>query len=192
MDLNLLLLNTVWAFTVILPVLLPGVFFIICIKKGWLMFLNRPIDLGLKLGGKPVFGANKNWRGALIYLVGGTLVTYLLHLLQSSQGWVAPIYANNPWLMGPICCGFYVLGELTNSFVKRRMNVDPGRVSSNKVGKTLQSFFDNMDGAIGYGLGLFILFQQSQFYLYFAILIAFIAHSTSDWWMRRLKLKKRN
>ena len=63
------LLTLAQAFSLLLPILLSGLFFIACMKKHWLMALNTPMDFGLELGGKRLFGPNKNWRGAVLYLV---------------------------------------------------------------------------------------------------------------------------
>ena len=179
------------AFTLLLPILIPGLFFIACIKRGWLLALNKPIDFGLSLGKTRLFGPTKNWRGLVIYVVGGTGIAALLHLLQPSQAWIAPVYAFNPWILGPVCCLAYVLGELVNSFIKRRLGIAPSQVSSSKLGAYVQAFFDNADGAIGFGIALNLLARPTGNYLLLALVLAFLVHALSDLLMRKLSIKKK-
>ncbi|MBU6144255.1 MAG: CDP-archaeol synthase [Acidobacteria bacterium] len=183
------LLTLARAVTVLLPILLSGLFFIACMKKRWLLVLNKPMDFGLKIGGKRLFGPNKNWRGAVIYLTGGTGITLVLHYLSLSQPWVAPVFAENPWLLGPLCCAGYILGELINSFIKRRLDIDPGTKAKSSAGRAIQAFFDNADGAIGYALVLNLLFLPQGAYLYVALVLALAVHAGSDVLMRKLSLK---
>lgn len=185
------LLTLAQAFSLLLPILLSGLFFIACMKKRWLMALNTPMDFGLELGGKRLFGPNKNWRGAVLYLVGGTAITLMLHYLSLTQGWVAPVFQQDPWLVGPLCCAGYVLGELVNSFIKRRLEILPGSKAKTQLGRLIQAFFDNADGAIGYGVVLNLVFRPEGSYLYLALLLAFIVHASSDVLMRKLSLKQK-
>lgn len=191
MNLGDIALEIAKAATVLLPILLPGLFFILCLKKHWLESLNRPIDFGLSLGGKRVFGPNKNWRGALIYIIGGTAITVLLHQLSDSQHWVADIYQTNPYILGPICTAAYVLGELVNSFIKRRLNIAPATSVSGRISRLVQAFFDNTDGAIAYSVALQLLVRPTGNYLWMALVLAFLVHFSTDLLMRKLALKKK-
>ena len=191
MNLGELTLEIAKAWTVLLPILLPGLFFILCLKQHWLERLNKPIDFGLSLGGRRVFGANKNWRGAVIYIYGGTAITALLHQLANSFNWVADIYQNNPYLLGPICTSAYVFGELVNSFIKRRLGIDPAKVAGSRLGRAVQAFFDNADGAIAYAVALQLLVKPTGIYLWVALVLAFLVHFSTDILMRKLALKKK-
>ncbi|MFM8927302.1 MAG: CDP-archaeol synthase [Rhodoluna sp.] len=192
MNLGDLALELARAATVILPILLPGVFFIVCLKRNWLKIFDHPIDFGLSLGKSRIFGENKNWRGAMIYVLGGTFLTLLLHQLAPAQSWVAPIYMADPWLLGPICTSAYVVGELVNSFVKRRLGIGPAQTVSGRFGKTVQNFFDNADGTIAYSIALQLLIRPSGNYLWIALLLALAIHASTDVLMRKLRLKKKN
>lgn len=191
MSLGQTLLTLAQAFSLLLPILLSGMLFIACMKKGWLLALNKPMDFGLELGGKRLFGPNKNWRGAVLYVGGGTAITLVLHNLSFSQNWIAPVFRNDPWLLGLACCSGYVLGELVNSFIKRRVGIGSGDNAKTALGRAIQAFFDNADGAIGYGLVLNLLFHPEGAYLYLALLMAYLVHAGSDALMRKLSLKKK-
>lgn len=73
------------------------------------------------------FGANKTWRGALFMTGGVVLAAALL--------WRWPAYRDalpggirdaGPWLFGLLLGLGVVLGELPNSFAKRRSGIAPG------------------------------------------------------------------
>ena len=46
--------------------------------KGHLKFLNRPLDFGLSLFGRPLLGDNKTWRGLVVGVLVGALVGLLV------------------------------------------------------------------------------------------------------------------
>jgi CDP-2,3-bis-(O-geranylgeranyl)-sn-glycerol synthase len=83
---------------------------------------GKPIDLGKKfLDGKPIFGSHKTYRGLISGLLIGTLV-----------GWMQEFLAPNIYLpKGSTFLGFALsagalLGDLMGSFIKRRLNLEPG------------------------------------------------------------------
>jgi hypothetical protein len=78
--------------------------------------LRRPID-----GGRDVFGDNKTWRGALVMFTGVVLATGLV------WGLMPDALHDEPWpLVGALIGLGTVLGELPNSFLKRRLGIAPG------------------------------------------------------------------
>ncbi|NBR65464.1 MAG: CDP-archaeol synthase [Actinobacteria bacterium] len=155
-------------------------------KFGWFKALDKPIDFGFKFGKADLFGPNKNWRGALIYIIGGTLVTYLLHLMQTSRNWIAPVFGNNPLILGLAFCSTYVLGELVNSFIKRRIGIAPG-----SGGNFFQKFIDNTDGALATGLVFVFMYKVPIELLLGALAISLVIHAATDSLMRRLRLKSK-
>jgi len=84
---------------------------------------GRPIDGGKKfLDGKPIFGPHKTIRGFASGLIIGTFV-----------GWVQEAYGLSVGLpQGNMILGFALslgalMGDLLGSFIKRRMNLEPGK-----------------------------------------------------------------
>jgi len=82
-----------------------------------------PLDYGKKfLDGKPIFGPNKTVRGFVAGLLIGTLV-----------GWAQETLAPNIGLEeGSVVLGFAlslgaIIGDLIGSFVKRRLDIQPGK-----------------------------------------------------------------
>ena len=77
--------------------------------------LKRPID-----GGRGWFGANKTWRGALVMFTGVFLATGAFWPLLPAE--------LDSWpLAGALIGAGTVLGELPNSFLKRRLGIAPGQ-----------------------------------------------------------------
>ena len=172
------------AASLLLPILISGLFFIASIKKGWLSWLNKPIDGGRTIGGKPILGPNKNWRGPVIYVVGGTAITALLGLLAPSQEWIARVYLANPLALGLATTSAYSAAELVNSYIKRRRNLAPG-----SHGSWLQRVFDNIDGALASGLVL-LVFGAPLALLGLSLALSILVHASTDSLMRKLSLKK--
>jgi CDP-diglyceride synthetase len=107
--------------------------------------LKRPLDCGAVLRGRRVFGDNKTWRGALVIVAGVAVTTLLLR----HWGWwwvrIPPeLRAAGPLPYGLLLGAGVVLGELPNSFLKRRLGIEPGRQSRSPVGLAL-SVWDQAD-----------------------------------------------
>lgn len=82
--------------------------------------LKRPIN-------RRLFGENKTWRGALVMTTGTVAATIALHRVPAYRRRVPPgIAAADPARVG-LRLGLAVwIGELPNSFVKRRLGIPPG------------------------------------------------------------------
>ncbi|MFW2367150.1 MAG: CDP-archaeol synthase [Desulforhopalus sp.] len=74
--------------------------------------LRHPVDGGiLWLDNKRLFGQNKTIRGVTVCLAGGMAAFSLL---------------GHPWLLGGIASALVIAGDLTSSFIKRRLDVPAG------------------------------------------------------------------
>jgi len=85
---------------------------------------GRPIDSGRTfLDGKPIFGAHKTFRGFFAGLLIGTLIGALQSVISE--------FFSTPLFQYPLLLGFTIslgalLGDLLDSFIKRRLNLSPG------------------------------------------------------------------
>lgn len=80
---------------------------------------GRPIDAGRTfIDGKPMLGSHKTVRGFFAGLIVGTLVGFV-------QNAVYPLYQSNP-LLGFVLSLGALIGDLFDSFVKRRLGFPPG------------------------------------------------------------------
>ena len=137
----------------ILPLLAAAVTHGFFIKFDWLKSLKTPIDRGATLGGKPLFGANKTWRGLIVVATGATVMAavqgYWLHRYPTVASWEYFNYGEiQPIVFGVLYGLSAMLAELPNSFVKRRLDIQPGQAGS---GFWLTVFYvvDQVDLLIG-------------------------------------------
>ncbi len=83
---------------------------------------NTPIDFGKTYRGKPLFGANKTWRG----LVFGTLIAALVGFIQY-RVITYSVESTSFILLSTAALGFGALaGDAIESFFKRQVGVKPG------------------------------------------------------------------
>jgi CDP-archaeol synthase len=89
--------------------------------------LKRPLDGGATIGGRRVLGDNKTWRGALFMIAGPALAAVLLTRWPAYRDALPDaVGAASPVLWGALVGLGVVVGELPNSFLKRRLDIAPG------------------------------------------------------------------
>lgn len=157
------------------PVIVAGVAHMLVVKRRWLQGLARPLDGGRTLGGRPVFGPNKTWRGLLFMAVAPALLGALQGAAWGSRAAEAGLEPIDLAGLGArlgatgqaaSCAGYallglvlglgYGLGELPNSFLKRRLAIEPGQARAGVVGAlfVLLDQADSVLAALGLGLCL--------------------------------------
>lgn len=164
------------AFWLSVPVVVTGILHMFVVKARLWPGLAVPLDGGRTVGGVPIFGDNKTWRGVAVMVGGAALFGVVQGLLGGAwahrTGLEAVDYARlavrlglpagtaglalGHALVNGVMGAGYVLGELPNSFLKRRVGVTPGKTSGGTFGAV---FFlvDQADSVIG-ALGLALLF----------------------------------
>ncbi|PID32080.1 hypothetical protein CR970_02480 [Candidatus Saccharibacteria bacterium] len=98
-----------------LPAGIANMLPVLAAKAPLLRHWNTPIDFNAKLGGKPIFGSHKTWRGLLIGVIGGAIVGSLLPsgiITDYYPGWSAAAAASMSF--GALA------GDAIKSFFKRR------------------------------------------------------------------------
>ena len=173
-------------FTLTLPVLLPGLFLIVSLKRGWFGRFRKPIDGGAALHGTPLVGQNKTWFGVVLYVVGGAAVAGVLSLLGPLAH---PVFAGpRSLLVGASVGAAYSAGEIINSLIKRRAGVAPGQVTTSRW-KHVQRAADLADGIICASL-VYVAWGVS-WPMAVAVLVTGLAiHAGTDALMRKLSLKR--
>ena len=142
-----------------LPLILTGNLHMFVVKHDWFSGLRRPLDGGRSLRGRRLIGDHKTWRGVFVMTVFaglfGALAGFAGGAWAAREG-VAPIryeqvlggstplwWAANYAVVNGVLGLAYVLGELPNSIVKRRVGVPPGI----KVSGVRGGFFAVVDHA---------------------------------------------
>jgi len=94
-----------------------------------LTFLARPLDFGTSLGGVPIFGDHKTWRGLLIGVLAGAvafLIQKALYDAETARTLALFDYATLPRWLGAWLGFGALLGDAVKSFFKRRVGIAPG------------------------------------------------------------------
>jgi len=172
--------------SLLLPILVAGVFFVVAIKYKLCLALNRPIDNGVQFNSQPLFGKNKTWRGVAFYIVGSIGVCFLLWLgFHQGYTWVHPIFGHNPILVGFLYGASYSMGELINSFIKRRLGIRPGEDTG-----VLQQTIDTVDGMLLTIIVLSVVYGANWLQLLLVLIMGTSLHIAIDVAMKRRCLKK--
>lgn len=122
-------------------------------RQGWLACLARPMDGGRTLGGRPVFGGSKTFRGPVCVAAGAGAVFALQQgpLHGPCAGLELVDYARLPAWLGAGLGAAAELAELPNSFVKRRLGVAPGETARGPLAVVFY-LWDQLDLLVGYWL----------------------------------------
>lgn len=109
------------------PLFVGLIFHGFCIKFAWLRSVAVPIDRGALLRGRPLFGANKTYRGVLAVALGAAAG----YTLQSAAPELQPSAFRGLPKLGVAAIGFAfgaaaMLSELLNSLLKRQFDIAPG------------------------------------------------------------------
>lgn len=132
-------------YCVLIPLLLSNLLHMGVVKTKRLQALAVPIS-------DKWLGANKTWRGVWVMIVCNACFTFLLWL-------VYPHFTTSPFLsfaIGGLLGWSYLMGELPNSFIKRRIGIAPGSKDRNFV----TIFTDKSDSSLAVALFSFILLHK--------------------------------
>ena len=158
-----------------LPAYLANMSPVIFDKLKILKSLKKPIDGGRRLGGQPIFGQNKTWRGIVSGIIFGVLVVYLQQYLFQFENFrnlsVIDYDQINPWLFGALAGLGAILGDLVKSFFKRRVGIKDGRA---------WPVFDQLDFIAGFLVFTFWLVQPSLAVLVTVFLITLVLHPLTN------------
>ena len=137
-----------------LPVILGGAIHVAVIKLDWLGALaHLPLDGGATFRGRRLLGAHKTVRGAVTMVGATTMFALAQASLFHRYGWaraasLVDFDRVHPVLWGVALGGGYIVGELPNSFVKRRLAVPPGARAAGALG-ALFWLADQVDSLLG-------------------------------------------
>lgn len=142
----------VMALFLIWPIIIGGVLHMIVVSKDAFAFLKIPINKGL-------FGENKTLRGFVVvplFTVIGFATLLPLEHVASLNNYTGFFKDYNFFYIGAVCGLLYVVAELPNSFLKRRMGVAPGETPDKF--KSLFILIDQLDSALFISIGYLVFF----------------------------------
>ncbi len=131
------------AFYLHIPIVIGGVLHMVVVSRQYLSSLATPIY-------SPWFGANKTWRGFVVVPLLTAFGAICVWPIEQSLD--KAIY---PQGFGLLLAGFwagvgYMLAELPNSFIKRRLGIASGAVP--EQGKYVVILMDQLDSGIGFSI----------------------------------------
>jgi len=120
----------------------------------WSSTLAIPLDGGLKLRGRRLFGDNKTVRGFIVMIPAAALSFAGLFTVLSL---ILPAVTESLWpltRLGYLSLGAwaglgFMAGELPNSFVKRQLDIAPGKPPKGRAGAVLSFVADRLDSIVG-------------------------------------------
>ena len=110
-----------------------------------------PLDGGLRLRGRRLFGDNKTARG-FVAMVPATALTFALVAGVVSDRTVAGVWDLPTYgyaLLGAWAAVGFMAGELPNSFIKRQLDISPGEAPCARTWTAVQFVADRLDSGIG-------------------------------------------
>jgi len=182
-----------------LPVVGGGVCNMIFVKSSWFERLKTPMDKGrLWRDGKPLLGQNKTWKGfwGMTLLTGFWMALYQLLYLQleflqrysilSFSEQAVPV---DGMVLGALWGLGWVLFELPNSFIKRRIDIDPGKNAERLKGAVF-TVVDQVDSMVGIVLVTVLLGFCDWAMALVLLLVGSVLHYVVNVLLYFVKLKK--
>lgn len=166
------------------PAIMAGIFNMIWCKSKLCDFMKKPVDFGKDFCDKRrIFGENKTWKGFVGMIIGGCVFSVLWGLVCGCSEYLTEhnyFYVNylntieyNAFT--GILIGFaYALFELPNSFLKRRLDITPGKTTSG-FKKVFFVFLDQADSIFGCVLVICLFYSMP---LWFYLLYVFVGAAT--------------
>jgi CDP-diglyceride synthetase len=178
------------AFWICAAIILAAIAHMVIVKARVMEALNTPLDGGRMFRQKRVFGDNKTWRGVVVMIVASAMIGALQgfcfgHWAHQSEVALLDFaalarrvttcsgaigYSIGYGLVAGLLGLGYALGELPNSFVKRRLGIGPGQKAGGLVG-VLFVLIDQVD-SVAFGLLLLALVQPLTWRFVVAALLA--------------------
>jgi hypothetical protein len=160
---------------VLLPLIFANCLHMLVVKHNLFPFLQVPLSGRL-------FGENKTLRGFLLLpLLNGAILSALAVFFDF-------LLFRNTFLTGALLGFSYLLGELPNSFLKRRMGIISGGTAVRN--RYLFTLFDKTDSALGVVITYWLISGISSLQALLLFLCCSLTHFGFSWLLVRVKLKK--
>jgi hypothetical protein len=155
------------------PLIISNTLHMLVVKYNVLLWFRKPIwEKG--------FGKNKTVRGFVVLPILNGVVLYL-------QNMVFEIELTYPFILGLTLGLTYMLFELPNSYLKRKLNIEEGK--HNTKYKFLFILLDKSDSAFGVNL-VYYLFSDIDVELAILLFVASVAiHLSVSMFLYKIKLK---
>lgn len=163
------------AFWLSLPLIIGGTLHMIVVKKDILSYFRRPIH-------QRWFGKNKTWRGVVVMPLSTWLGVFLTNLVSHQ-------FENHSLPLLGLGLGMaYLIAELPNSFMKRRLGIQEGKLPDSN--RWLFGFFDQADSAIGCMIAYRFILGTSWTVLFLTLILGTLIHLVMNMLLYALKIRE--
>jgi hypothetical protein len=159
----------------ILPLVLANVLHMIVVKKNHFAVLNKPINTN-------AFGSNKTWRGFVFVPLINAFLLFLFSFLLPQY---SPIFSA---VLGFAFGLAYMLSELPNSYLKRRIGIASGAQALSNA--WIFSLIDKSDSALGVCLTYLVLTSAPFMQVFYLFIISIFLHISISYTLVKLKIKR--
>ena len=184
-------------YVTLMPVIFAGILNMLFVKSSLYRRFKSPIDRGKCLSdGRRIFGDNKTWIGFVGMIVSNMTSQVLWGLVcqawLSSWNYIYEYHENTVQFnlaIGAVFGLVYMVSELPNSFIKRRLEIPDGKTVSGIKGRV---FFvvDQVDSLFGVVLVLAALYPMPWWQYWFYILLGGGTHIAVNLVLYKLKIRK--
>jgi CDP-2,3-bis-(O-geranylgeranyl)-sn-glycerol synthase len=176
-------LATAQAFYLFSPLLVAAGLAALVMRRDGLRILNRPLDGGAMLRGRRWLGDGKTWRGAVLAVAGcclGTVVQRACAGVVPNALQVVDYAAIDALAFGAALGLGAVLGELPNSFVKRRLGIPRGETAEGPVAAVFY-VWDQVDTLLGAWPLACIWLTPRPLLVVMSMALVLIVHPAASW-----------
>lgn len=181
----------------LMPVIFAGIANMVWCKSSFLISFYRPMDFGHSWqDGRRIFGDNKTWKGfsgmivftASFQLLWGFFLSLSSNLenLTYLEAYNSPLFN---LLIGALLGLTYMVCELPNSFIKRRLAILPGKEASNHW-RLCFVWIDQIDSLIGCIALIALLAPMSLPHYLFYVFLGGLTHIVINRCLYALKLRR--
>ena len=193
-----ILKNIVMMYVTLLPSIIAAILNMVWCKLPILKKIQIPMDFGKNFYDKKrIFGDNKTWKGFIGYLILNTIIMIIWGLICNvfkinQYNYFYINYENTLTLN--ILIGFllglgYSLFELPNSFIKRRLDIKPGKTTKG-LKKIFFIILDQADSVFGCCLVVWMFYNLGlKLYLLYVVVGA-STHIIFNMLLYFLKIRK--
>lgn len=182
-----------------LPVILAGILNMVCVKQKWFKRYAKPLDRGAKMkDGKRIFGDNKTDLG-IITMILCSVVTHIIWGYVCNI-WSTGIELNQLYsvqsntlrfniIIGILMGVAYMIFELPNSFIKRRLEIPDGKTINGVKGKVFL-IVDQVDSLFGVIAVLALVSPMTVGKYFNYIILGGFTHIAANWIMYKTKIRR--
>lgn len=194
------MINILEMYITLMPVIVAGIINMLWCKVGICDFLKKPIDFGKTApDGKRIFGDNKTFKGFVGMIIFGALLSVLWgEILKGNEALNGLNYfyrsrsntISYNLLIGTLSGFAYALFELPNSFIKRRLDITPGKNDISGTKRFVFIFLDQADSVFGCVLVVCMFYPLPVWYYFVYVLVGALTHIIMNMLLYFCKLRK--